>query len=115
MRQVTEQEYRDFIRDHKEVVIDGNHVKFIDSSQVKLFEPTDFVLEKTTVWSFENRGKWATHRGNYRANWAPEIPRNLILAYTEPADFTSERMVGVRTISVQCKPPKRNATGIAIR
>ena len=79
MREITEQEYHDFIRNHKEAIINGNPVRFIDSSQIKLFEPKEFALEKTTVWSFEHRGNWATHKGNYHGNWAPQIPRKNIL------------------------------------
>ena len=59
MREITEQEYRDFIKGHSEVEVDGTAVKLVDQSQIKLFEPKEFSLEKTTVWSFENRGKWA--------------------------------------------------------
>lgn len=114
MREITEQEYRDFMRDHKEAIINGNRVKFIDSSQIKLFEPKEFTLEKTTVWSFENRGKWATHRGNYRGNWAPEIPRNLILRYTEPGELILDQMVGSGTTLVECKLLGRNGIGVDI-
>ncbi len=30
---------------------------------------SDFELEATTIWSFPNRGKWATHKGDYRGIW----------------------------------------------
>lgn len=30
-------------------------------------------LETTTVWSFPDRGNWATHKGDYRGNFAPQI------------------------------------------
>ncbi len=43
----------------------------------------------TTVWSFPDRGDWANHVGNYRGNWSPYIPRNLILRYTAPGEFVS--------------------------
>ena len=62
MREVTEQEYREFLATHKEVLIEGKPVKLITGSRIALFEPKEFALEKTTVWSFENRGKGATHR-----------------------------------------------------
>lgn len=103
MREVTEQEYKAFMRDRKEVVIEGKPVKLVEWGKIKLLEPEEFTLEKTTVWSFENRGKWATHRGDYRANWAPEIPRNLILRHTEPNDLVLDQMVGSGTTLVQCK------------
>ena len=53
-------------------------------SKITQWEPKGFQLETTTVWSFKNRGKWATHDGRYRGNWSPYIPRNLILRYSQP-------------------------------
>lgn len=114
MREVAEQEYRAFLRDHKEVVIEGKPVKLVEWGKIELVEPKEFALEKTTVWSFENRGKWATHRGDYRANWAPEIPRNLILRYTEPNDLVLDQMVGSGTTLVECKILNRNGIGADI-
>jgi len=114
MREVTREEYQEFFKNHREVVIDEHPVKLMDWGQIKLFEPKEFALEKTTVWSFENRGKWATHRGNYRANWAPEIPRNLILRYTSPGDLVLDQMVGSGTTLVECKLLDRNGIGVDI-
>lgn len=114
MREVTKEEYKEFFKNHREVVINGMPVKLMDWGQLKLFEPQEFTLEKTTVWSFENRGKWATHRGNYRANWAPEIPRNLILRYTSPGDQVLDQMVGSGTTLVECKLLGRNGIGVDI-
>ena len=31
-------------------------------------QPNNFKLEPTTVWSFPDRGSWATHSGKYRGN-----------------------------------------------
>lgn len=114
MREVTKEEYQDFSRNHKEVIIEGTPVNLVNWGDLKLFEPKEFTLEKTTVWSFENRGKWATHRGNYRANWAPEIPRNLILRYTSLGDLVLDQMVGSGTTLVECKLLGRNGTGVDI-
>jgi DNA modification methylase len=114
MREVLEQEYRDFIRDRKEISVDGTRVKLIQGSQIRLYEPKDFTLEKTTVWSFEHRGNWATHKGNYRGNWAPQIPRNLILRYSQPGDTVLDQMVGSGTTLVECKLLGRNGIGIDV-
>lgn len=114
MREVTKEEYQEFFKNHREVVINGTPVRLVDWGQLKLFEPKDFALEKTTVWSFENRGRWATHRGDYRANWAPEIPRNLILRYTSPGDRVLDQMVGSGTTLVECKLLHRNGIGVDI-
>ena len=114
MREVTREEYLEFKRNHREVVVEGKPVKLIDGSKIELFEPEGFSLERTTVWSFENRGKWATHRGDYRANWAPEIPRNLILRYTSPGDAVLDQMVGSGTTLIECKLLGRNGIGVDI-
>jgi len=114
MREIAEQEYREFIKDRKEILVDGTRVKLVEGSQIKLYEPKDFSLEKTTVWSFEHRGNWATHRGNYRGNWAPQIPRNIILRYSQPSDVVLDQMVGSGTTLVECKLLGRNGIGVDI-
>ena len=53
---------------------------------IKKLIPKDFQLEQNSVWSFKSRGNWATHNGNYRGNWSPYIPRNIILKYSN--EFT---------------------------
>lgn len=114
MRDITEQEYREFVKDRKEITVDGTKVKLIEGSQIKLYEPKDFALEKTTVWSFEHRGNWATHRGNYRGNWAPQIPRNLILRYSNEGDLVLDQMLGSGTTLIECKLLGRNGIGVDI-
>jgi len=51
------------------------------NKEIKTLQPKNFKLETTTVWSFKSRGNWATHNGNYRGNWSPYIPRNVILRH----------------------------------
>lgn len=46
----------------------------------------NFEKEITTVWSFPERGNWATHVPTYRGNFAPQIPRNVILRYSKEGD-----------------------------
>ncbi len=70
--------------------------------------------EITTVWSFANRGKWATHNPKYRGNWAPQIPRNVILKYSKEGDLVLDPMVGAGTTLVETKLLNRNAIGIDI-
>jgi hypothetical protein len=71
--------------------------------RIKSWEPIDFRLESTTVWSFKQRGSWATHDGRYRGNWSPYIPRNLILRYTGPGDLVLDPFVGGGTTAVEAK------------
>jgi len=76
--------------------------------------PKKFELETTTVWSFPERGDWATHHPNFRGNWAPQIPRNLILRYSKPKDLVLDQMCGCGTTLIECKLTGRNAIGFDI-
>ncbi|MCS6861549.1 MAG: DNA methyltransferase [Abditibacteriales bacterium] len=67
------------------------------------YQPKDFHLETTTVWSFKQRGNWATHDGRYRGNWSPYIPRNLILRYSQPNELVLDPFVGGGTTAVEAK------------
>jgi len=71
-------------------------------------------LETTTVWSFPERGNWATHKPTYRGNWAPQIPRNLILKYTKEGDLVLDPMVGAGTTLIEARLLNRDAIGIDI-
>jgi SAM-dependent methyltransferase len=71
--------------------------------RIKRWQPTNFREEMTTVWSFKQRGNWATHNGRYRGNWSPYIPRNLILKYSNPGDVVLDYFVGGGTTAVEAK------------
>lgn len=77
-------------------------------------QPENFELETNTVWSFPNRGKWATHNAKYRGNWSPYIPRNIILRYSEVGDTVLDQFVGGGTTAVEAKLTGRNFIGIDI-
>ena len=77
-------------------------------------QPNDFELEPTTVWSFPDRGSWATHSGKYRGNWSPYVPRNLILRYSKPGDWILDQFMGSGTTLVEAKLLNRNAIGVDI-
>lgn len=81
---------------------------------IKEWEPKDFKMEATTMWSFKNRGSWATHKANYRGNWSPYIPRNLILRYTNEEDIVLDPFLGGGTTLVETKLLKRKGIGIDI-
>jgi len=73
------------------------------SKEIKSLYPKDFKEEQTTVWSFKQRGKWATHSGEYRGNWSPYIPRNVILKYSKPDELVLDYFCGAGTTAVECK------------
>jgi len=74
----------------------------------------EFQLETTTVWSFPDRGKWATHKGDYRGNFAPQIPRNIILRYSKKGETIIDPMVGSGTTLIEAKLLGRNGIGVDI-
>jgi len=79
-------------------------------------DDTPFKPENTTVWSFPERGKWATHRvtAHYRGNFAPQIPRNLILRYSSKGETVLDPFVGGGTTLVECKLLGRKGIGVDI-
>lgn len=79
-----------------------------------MINPNDFKQEITTAWSFPERGNWATHNPKYRGNFAPQIPRNLMLKYSQEGDFVLDPMVGSGTTLIEAKLLHRNADGIDI-
>lgn len=72
--------------------------------------PDEFNLECTTVWSFPQRGRWATHKSDWRGNWAPEVVRNLILRYSKEKDHLLDCMVGGGTTAIEAKILNRHIT-----
>ena len=78
------------------------------------WEPEDFELEMNTVWSFPNRGKWATHDAKYRGNWSPYIPRNLLLRYSKESDLVLDQFAGGGTTLVEAKLLNRDVIGVDI-
>jgi len=74
----------------------------------------DFKKEITTVWSFPERGDWATHNPKYRGNFAPQIPRNLILRYSREGDIVLDPTVGSGTTLIETKLLKRKGIGFDI-
>ena len=77
-------------------------------------QPENFELETNTVWSFLDRGKWATHDAKYRGNWSPYVPRNIILRYSKEGDTVLDQFVGGGTTAVEAKLTHRNFIGYDI-
>ena len=71
--------------------------------KLKRLAPKDFKEETTTVWSFRSRGDWATHSSEYRGNWSPYIPRNVILKYSSPGELVLDYFCGAGTTAVEAK------------
>ena len=115
MIRIPREEFLDFAEGHKSVTIEEVEVPIGTKWSIKsIGPPADYTPETTTVWSFPDRGDWATHAGNYRGNWSPYIPRNLILKYTKPGELVVDQMVGSGTTVVECKLLGRNAIGVDV-
>jgi len=115
MKEITHQDYLEFVNSKSKIVIEDVNVPLRKRWDIKSYAPpNDYTLERTTIWSFPDRGKWATHIGNYRGNWSPYIPRNLLLKYTQKGDLVLDQMMGSGTTLVEAKLLERNAIGVDI-
>src|SRR5213594_2290124 len=115
MVEVAKDEFLDFAKVKKSVTIEEVAVLIGTKWSIKsIGPPRDYVPETTTVWSFPERGDWATHVGNYRGNWSPFIPRNLIHRFTKAGELVCDPMMGSGTTLVECKLMGRNAVGADI-
>lgn len=79
-----------------------------------ILHPKDFQPEKTTVWSFPERGTWATHTPHYRGNWSPQTARNIVSLYSKEGDVVLDPMVGGGTTPVECMLTGRNSISVDI-
>ncbi|MEZ0394587.1 MAG: DNA methyltransferase [Desulfurococcaceae archaeon] len=115
MREISVDEYQSFVSRTKKIVVDGQEIS-LDPIRVHRFSPVPEELAdvSTTVWSFPDRGSWATHRGDYRGNWAPQVARALILMYTEPGDLVVDPMSGSGTTCVEARLLGRNCIAVDI-
>jgi DNA modification methylase len=86
----------------------------MSGKMIRKWEPDNFQLEMNTVWSFPERGDWATHDAKWRGNWSPYISRNLILRYTKAGDWVLDQFAGGGTTLVEAKLLRRNIIGVDI-
>jgi len=116
MREVPFEEYLEYIKRHNYVTIENTKLEIGKKWKIETFQPKEFELETTTVWSFPERGKWATHYLNakYRGNWAPQVARNLILKYSKKGEVVLDAFVGSGTTLIECKLLGRHGIGVDI-
>ena len=74
----------------------------------------EFSPPTTTVWSFPKRGSWAVHQSDYRGNWPPQVPRSLIMKYSEKGDVIFDSFVGGGTTLIEAWLTNRKGIGIDI-
>ena len=116
MRLLTYDDLEEYLRHKDYVIIEGKEVA-LKPIKIKRLTPTPEELAdiSTTVWSFPKRGRWASHRSNYRGNWAPQIPRALIEMYSSPGETVLDQMVGGGTTCIEARLLGRNCIGVDIR
>lgn len=73
-----------------------------------------FNEEHTTIWSFKERGDWATHKGDYPGNCSPYIIKNILLKYSKEEDIVLDQFVGSGTTIIESLILNRRAIGIDI-
>lgn len=73
-----------------------------------------FNEEYTTIWSFKDRGDWATHKGDYPGNCSPYVVKNLLIKYSNKDDIVLDQFVGSGTTMIESLLLNRKAIGIDI-
>ena len=114
MKEATWASYAKYLKKYETVVVEGKDIRLEGHRRIRVFGPGQDEEQQTTVWSFPDRGNWATHKASYRGNWSPWVPRNLILKYSEPGDTVLDQMVGGGTTLVECKLLGRRGIGVDI-
>ncbi|MEN2974996.1 MAG: DNA methyltransferase [Candidatus Caldarchaeales archaeon] len=114
MKEVTCKDYERFIEVNGEVVIEDVKIRIGKPKRIRELQPRGFKLETTNVWSFPERGTWATHQGDFRGNWPPQMVRNIIIRYSKLNETVLDQMCGSGTTLIECKLLGRNAIGVDI-
>jgi DNA modification methylase len=73
-----------------------------------------FNQEYTTIWSFKERGQWATHKGDYPGNCSPYVVKNLLIKYSNKDDVVLDQFVGSGTTVIESLLLNRKAIGVDI-
>lgn len=114
MREVTFSEYERFRSQSDQVRIAGKPIRLEGHKIVKDVHPPEYEVQETTIWSFPDRGSWATHKGDYKGNCSPWVVRNVLELYSKPGDTVLDQMVGGGTTLVECKLMGRNGIGVDV-
>lgn len=102
-------------REIKKLVEQGKvKLQIYRKEKIDCWNPKNLDITRKTLWTFKNRGSWAVHRGDYRGNWAPQIPRTLINLYSKEEDVVLDPFVGGGTTLIETWLTNRKGIGIDI-
>lgn len=115
MRKISWEEYLEFIEKNDRLFIEDQEISLEPIRVERLLPVAEELTDvSTTVWSFPKRGSWATHKGDYRGNWPPQMARALITMYTEPGELVLDQMCGSGTTCIEARLLGRNCIGVDI-
>jgi len=81
---------------------------------IENLEPVNFKEEFTTFWSFPERDSHATHSGDYRGNWPPQVVHNLLLKYSQAGDVVLDNFCGGGTTAIEARLLARRCLALDI-
>lgn len=115
MEKVDVSMYLGFIERNDKVIVGGREIP-LKPIKVSRLEPRkeELGIMYGTVWSFPKRGRWASHRSDFRGNWPPQLPRILIESYSVSGDIILDPMVGSGTTCIEALLLKRKCIGVDI-
>lgn len=115
MREVCYSDYMKFLEEKKYVVIEDSVIE-LKPIKITRLHPVDSELSdvSTTVWSFPRRGRWASHKGDYRGNWPPQLVRRVIELFSKPGQLVLDPMIGSGTTCIEARLLGRNCIGVDV-
>lgn len=115
MEKVSLEDYLEYVGKRDSVEIGGRSIP-LKPIRISRLEPRRDELGITygTVWSFPRRGRWGSHRSDYRGNWPPQIPRILIETYAKEGSMVLDPMVGSGTTCIEAVLLGRKCIGVDV-
>ncbi len=115
MENVSLEDYLEYVDKRDSVEIGGRSIP-LKPIRISRLEPRRDELGITygTVWSFPRRGRWGSHRSDYRGNWPPQIPRILMEIYTKEGSIVLDPMVGSGTTCIEAVLLGRKCIGVDV-